>query len=368
MVVFLMAWPDKKYLPDIERHPWTSLDFFGSLLVVAASVLVTFSFQNAGSAPNQWSHPVFIVPLTIGGLCWIALFVWEWWVDCRSQRPVLAAFPTSLTSNRVYVSGMLNTLCLGFPYLMMIYSFPVRLQTVNNKTPIMAGVLLLPMLGGVSVGSVFGGVLSSKKNRICEILVASATCVTVGVVLSTTLTANVELDAKSLGFLVFIGFGFGMSATACSMLATIESSIADHGTYLTRNPKGNIADQLFIAPAQGIIAQLRILGGSLGIAASSAILAVKQQTQLTGIVDPKSLADPDHTPLTPAQHAAVRQTYSDAFREDMIVAACVSGLALVFAFGAYKKNRLTLEERRTEQILEETKRRRAARGGPEPTV
>ncbi len=61
---------------------------------------------------------------------------------------------------------MLNALFLGFPFMMIVYAFPLRFQVVNGKSALLAGVMLLPMLGGVSIGSFVGGVINREKNRI----------------------------------------------------------------------------------------------------------------------------------------------------------------------------------------------------------
>ncbi len=50
-----------------------------------------------------------------------------------------------------------------------------------------------------------------------------------GAGLETTLSSSSALQVKALGFLVFIGFGFGMSAFCSTMVAAIESPISEHG-------------------------------------------------------------------------------------------------------------------------------------------
>ena len=73
--------------------------------------------------------------------------------------------------------------------------------------------------------------------------------------------------------------------------------------------------------AQGIIAQMRVLGGSLGIAASTAILGVTQRKELisTGLITTEQLANLQTAvkDFTLVQKIAVRQAYSDAFNEDL---------------------------------------------------
>lgn len=110
--------------------------------------------------------------------------------------------------------------------------------------------------------------------------------------------------------------------------------------------------------AQGIVAQVRILGGSIGIAASTAILGVKEFQQLTGIVTESQLAslrDSEKT-LSPSQLYAVRKAYSDAFNEDMRVCAIVAGICVLLTLGTFQRNPIDIQTRREQQVVEEENR------------
>lgn len=230
-IIFWLAWPKKEYLPDIKRRSWGDLDYIGSFLLVAASVLIVFSFQNAGSDSQQWNQAVFIAPLVIGILGLFALFAWEYFQERRWRGKKAAAFPLGLLQNHVYVAAFLNTMFTGFPYFLSIYTFPIRFQVVNGKSALQAGLMLLPMLVGTAVGSGLSGAISSKKNRIFETLLVASALMIIGCALETTASDSEQLEPKVLGFLTFIGFGFGLSASSSTMLAILESPIRDHGKF-----------------------------------------------------------------------------------------------------------------------------------------
>ncbi|KAH8199289.1 hypothetical protein TruAng_006525 [Truncatella angustata] len=225
MVLFCLAWPKAEYLPNVERRTWKELDYPGSVLLIAAAVLVVFPFQDASSSA-LWDQAIFVVPLVVGLAC------------------------------------------------------------------------------------------------------------------------TLEVEAKALGFLVFVGLGFGLSAAGTTMVGNLQSSLRDH------------------SPAQGIIAQIRILGGSLGIAASSAILGTTLRSQLASVVDPKLLNSLENatSQLTSVQLNAVRRAYSEAFNEDMRVCAIVASVSVVLAFGAWTKpsSRPTVQERGAQHLKNEIDRRTAA--------
>jgi hypothetical protein len=122
-----------------------------------------------------------------------------------------------------------------------------------------------------------------------------------------------------------------------------------------------VASDNVTAPAQGIMAQARFLGGSLGIASSSAILAVQQKSHLAGVVSLETSAKGIST-LNDAQRAAIRQAFADAFTLDMKVAAAIVAVGAVLTLGTYRK-RISLQKMREEQLrLEKDRRREAHRG------
>jgi hypothetical protein len=236
MIVFVLTWPKAEHLPTMHRRSWRELDYVGSFLLLSAAVLVVFSFQNVGSDGSKWSEASFLAPLITGVFCWVALFAWETLIERLWPDRLAAAFPMHLLRNRVYSAGVLNTMLLGFGFLMMVYAFPLRLQVVNGKTSLVAGLMLLPMLGSVALGSTLGGIISSKKNFLFETLLAASCLMLLGFGLMTTLSAEYDLEAKALGFLVFIGLGFGLSATVSTILAATETSLRDHGMWSTTLP------------------------------------------------------------------------------------------------------------------------------------
>jgi hypothetical protein len=117
---------------------------------------------------------------------------------------------------------------------------------------------------------------------------------------------------------------------------------------------------IITAVAQGIVAQVRVLGGTIGIAASTAILGVVEYNQLRGIVTNSQLAslrDSEKT-FTSSQLQAVRRAYSDAFNEDMRVCAIVAGICVLLTLGTFQRNPLDIQARREQQVVEEDARLR----------
>jgi hypothetical protein len=229
ITMFLLAWPKADQMNHAEKKPLKQLDVIGSFLLIGASVLVVFAFQESGVHTNFWGTALFIVPLATGCLCWILLIGWEVVVPTFMQNSVTPLFPRSLFKRRVYVAGALTTLFTGFPYFVVIYNIPLYLQVVNGKSPLTAGLGLLPLLVSSAIGSTLGGAISSKKDLSFYSLTVASCLMTLGIGLMSTISSGSRVDPKLYGFEVFVGVGFGLSVSTSSILAAIQCELTDHG-------------------------------------------------------------------------------------------------------------------------------------------
>ncbi|KAL2787780.1 major facilitator superfamily domain-containing protein [Aspergillus keveii] len=242
-------------------------------------------------------------------------------------------------------AAALSTLCIGYPYFMLSYAFPLRAQVLDEKDSLLAGVMLLPMLGATAVGTILAGVISKTKNYLFETMLVGACLLTVGAGLLTTVRDGGGDDAKALGFIVFVGLGFGLNVAAATMITAFEVPIVNY------------------APAQGIIAQLRILGGSLGISTSTIFQNAQVRNHLAGLLTASELATLGHSsgsdaPLSAEKRRAVHRAFSDAFHNDMVAAVVVSGVAILVVLVGYRAGRrMGAEELKGERVREEVARR-----------
>ncbi|KAF5661842.1 multidrug transporter [Fusarium heterosporum] len=342
LLIFVFTWPKAEYLPNIQRRAWREVDFFGSFLAIAAAVLIVFSFQNAGTSKSNeaWDTVMFVAPLVCGLVACFVLVTWQIFIQRRWHDRFAPAFPISIFKNRVYSTAVINTLFNGFPYLLLIYAIPLRFQVVSGKSALIAGIMLLPMLGTSAIGSVIAGKINATKNFTFESLLIGSCFMTLGCGLLASVSHRSE-DAKILGYMSFCGLGFGLTVASSTMLSMVEVPMRDY------------------APAQGILSQVRLLGGSLGIAASSALLNEKSTSYLVGILSPYEQATigSSDTHLSNSQWSAVRHTYSDAFKVEMEIAAVVAACSVILTFGSFRKQRFLIAEQRAIIVAQEAARR-----------
>ena len=156
LVMFVIAWPKPHQMTPIPRRPWKHLDIIGCTLLIASTVLIVFSFQQAGIhssiSSSVWTQPIFLAPLLTGLLCLALLFIWEVLVARYRENSIATMFPLRLMRRKVYMGYVLFTLLAGFPYFMVMFALPIRMQVVGQKSALMAGISLLSMLGTIAVG------------------------------------------------------------------------------------------------------------------------------------------------------------------------------------------------------------------------
>lgn len=369
LIMFVIAWPKPHHMTPSPRRPWKQLDITGCILLIASTVLIVFSFQQAGirssSSSSSWTEPIFLAPLLTGLICLSLLFIWEVLVAKYWEDSIATMFPLRLMKRRVYMGYVLSTLLAGFPYFMVMFALPVRMQVVGQKTALMAGVSLLPMLGTIAVGSMLGGAINGNRDYKFPTLVVGTTFMTIGCAALSTLKAEGGVQGGIYGFQVFVGLGFGVLISTVSMATNLECEIRDNSTsapsfppHLSPPPILTLLvptnNTTYPAVAQGIIAQVRILGGSLGIAASTAILSTSQRHQAH--LQPSHLVTITKT-ASDEQSRALRAIYADSFSEDMKVAAAVAGAAVLATTLVYRRARVDVQARYRERVVVEGARR-----------
>lgn len=324
LLCFIIGWPNKTKAYDAVRRSFSEFDYPGSFLLLAASVLVVFGLQEAGTGSYTWDSSVVLSTLIVGCICWVLLFIWEYVIAKRNYR-IAAMYPFGLFTHRPMLGGILSTLLTGFVFFLVIISLPLRFQIVNLKSPAAAGVNVLPLLCACGVGSFLGGAVSSKKNYTFHTFITASCLITLGTGLLSTLGSSISIESKCYGFQVILGLGVGLTVSSISLMTSIETDFRTH------------------AVAQGIVAQIRVLGGSIGVAASNAIFNATCAKNLKGILTPEQIKDLQINTqvvntLDETGRQAVRVAFSDAFHHSLRICLYIAVVCLFVSACTWQKN------------------------------
>ncbi|ORY55288.1 major facilitator superfamily domain-containing protein [Pseudomassariella vexata] len=340
LLSLIFAWPRSTGSSLNAWDSFRSIDFLGNIMIIAASTLLVFSLQSAGSFNFSWNSPVIIITLTVASLSWIVFLTWEFFLGLNRHTRIKPVLPLRLFTRRPYLATLICTLFSGFSYLAIIIILPERFQIVNLENSLMSGVHLLPALGACAFGSFLAGALSAKRNNTSITLIVASCLQLIGVGLMSTLSdITTEIQAQ-YGYQAIFGLGVGLAFGAATILTAVQSAQED------------------LAVAQGSIAQARVFGGAVGIAVCSIIFNAQVQNQLAGHMKPEDLTALHHSPtitsyLPPQTQLLVRRVYASAFTFDIQILICVSAVALLASLFTFELHPPPMPSRRREEKKED---------------
>ena len=240
-------------LRKIGAHP--RIDYIGALGIGGGAALLTLGASLAGT--NDWSYPPVWYLLVAGAILMVATIVYE------SREPE-AVIPPQIFQNSIFSVSMLVTFISGLGMFGAIIYIPLFLQAVVGVKATNAGLLLLPLMLGLVVGSVGGGFALSRTGRYRIQAIVGMLLMCIGMYLLTTLTVNstqFEVARDVVGF----GLGLGLSFSVFNVVAQ------------------NAVKAQYISSSISALQFIRQMGGTLGLAVLGSV--VNQQLKVKTATD-----------------------------------------------------------------------------------
>ncbi|SCV50389.1 related to multidrug transporter [Fusarium fujikuroi] len=288
-----------------SKQMWKRVDFVGMAVSLAASILIIFALEQGGVA-YPWGSGAIVSTFVLSGVLWIAFVAWERLLSSRDgvREPM---FPWSLVHNRFVMGLLLNGFFTGFPFMAALINIPQRFQTVNMTSAINAGIRTLPLLLLSPLATAINGILVSKLGvPPLYTLFLGGSLQTIGVGLYSSLKSSTSIASAQYGYEAIMGLGFGFNLSTILMMVPL------------------VVTQKDLAVTMGSVTQIRVLGGTIGLAVCSALLinhikreAVKFLTaeQVAQIL----LSSENIGMLSPETQSRIRVLYADAYSEQMRV-------------------------------------------------
>jgi len=224
------------------------LDVAGAILLAGSTIALTLACIWGGDR-YAWGSPT-IVALIAGGVALALALV------ARERRAPDPIVPLNLLRMRpVAVSSVALFLTTAALFSITVF-VPLYLQTTTHATPTQAGLLLVPMMIGITVSTNLAGLAMSKTGRYKRYPIIGLALMTVALVLLAAVVPHPSRTAIAIGLVVF-GLGFGMVGQV--LIAAVQNSV----------PR----EQLGIAMATTTF--FRGLGGAVGAAVLGAIFAAR---------------------------------------------------------------------------------------------
>ncbi len=288
------------------------LDVLGALLLVAVSTCLVL-LTSWGGTRYAWRSDV-VVGLGAGALVATVGFLV---VERFAVDPII---PLPLFRDRVFVVSGLVAAVVGVALFATATYLPTFLQMVDGASATRSGLLTLPLTGGVVVGSIASGQLTSRTGHSRAYPVLGCACAAVGTWLLSRLTASTPRAVYS-GWMALLGVGIGLCLPVLVLAVQNTVRPKDLGTATSA---GNY---------------FRQIGGSLGAAVFGTLFAHRLTARLAHRL-PRSTRLPNPDSITPqlvrALPAPLRDGYVRAYAEAMpriylyLVPVVVLGFLLAF--------------------------------------
>lgn len=232
------------HLP-IRRTPHR-VDYAGAgLLAISVASLILATVWGGVDFPwKSWQ----IISLFLGSLVFGSFFVWR---EKYAKEPIL---PLSLFSKDVFrVSSMLS-FCFGIVMFGSLIFLPQYQQIVRGDSATKSGLMMLPFVAGMMIGSISSGRIVSKIGKYRLFPIAGALIISAGLFMF----SHISIDTSRL-FLSFwmVTLGLGLGLTMPIMILAVQNAV----------PKSEMGT------ATSAVTFFRSIGSSLGAAIFGAILS-----------------------------------------------------------------------------------------------
>jgi EmrB/QacA subfamily drug resistance transporter len=275
-------------LPASEANPTAHpLDVVGAALLASATSALMLACIWGGDR-YAWGSAPIVGLLAASALLGAALVV-------RERRAADPVVPLALLRTRtvaVVSAGLFLTTAALFAVNVFV---PLFLQATTGATPTQAGLLLVPMMVGLTLSTNVAGRVIARTGRYKAFPVAGLAAMTAALVFLAVVAGHPSRTTTAIGLVVF-GLGFGVVGQV--LIVAVQNEV----------------DRRQIGVAMAATTFFRGLGGALGAAALGAVFAARAGATGDGVR---------------ALGSAARADVIDAVQTVFLVAAPIAALALV---------------------------------------
>lgn len=206
VVGFLLKPPRIETTATLTGTAWQKLqqfDWAGTLTFVPSILCLLLALQWGGSK-FSWSDPRIIVLFILFGLLLVAFAGIQVY-----SAPERATLPAQVVKSRSIIFGALFAFSLSASLSIMSFYLPLWFQGIKNATALESGIMLLPIILGMAVGSILGAVLVTLIGYYPPMMVISGILTAVASGLFTTFTPDTP-QPRWIGYLALAGLGAGL--------------------------------------------------------------------------------------------------------------------------------------------------------------
>jgi len=187
-------------MPALPHQRSGSIDVLGAALLIAAFVPLLLALSLGGQS-FAWSSAQSLGLFAAAAVA-LGLFIT---VETRVGNPIL---PPHLFRNRTFSSANLAGFLLSAAFMGVVMFLPLYLQLGRGVNATTSGLAMLPLMGGMIIGSTVSGQLVSRTGRYKPFMLTGAVLMAIGVSLLALFLGRTSLPVLCLMLLV-VGLGLG---------------------------------------------------------------------------------------------------------------------------------------------------------------
>ena len=258
-------------LPNQGRRQQHTIDYLGSVALVAFAIPLLLAFSWAGSQ-YAWDS-VQIIGLLAFSAVMLAVFIY---IEFQAAEPVISPY---LFKNSIFTVSVISTFLLSSGMFGVTMYLPLFVQGVIGPSATSSGAVLTPMMLGFMVSSIIGGQLLSRTGRYKLIAIVGFVIASFGMFLLSRMDINAT-EWLVIRNMIITGLGLGVMMS----LFTIVVQNAFPFKYL-----GTVTANLSF---------FRSIGGTLSVAVLGSVMTNRFQSsfqanlpaQLKEVIPPDRLA------------------------------------------------------------------------------
>ncbi|MFF9688093.1 MDR family MFS transporter [Streptomyces sp. NPDC014623] len=298
-------------LPTVRRE--VKIDWLGAFLIVGGVCALLIWTSLAGNS-FDWASWQTAALVTTG----VVLLVAAVFVESRAAEPII---PLDIFRNRTVSLTTLASFFVGIAMFAGTVFLSQYFQISLGKSPTAAGLMSLPLIGGLLVSSTIAGQIISATGKWKIYLISGAVVMTAGLGLLSTIEADTHFGLLSL-YMALMGIGVGMLMQ--NLVLAAQNDVPAHE----------------LGAATSVLSFFRSLGGTIGTSVLGAILANRVASEMAKGLSESGIpvaggggghgsAVPDMTKLPEPMKNIVEHAYGVATGDLFLIATPFAFLGLL---------------------------------------
>lgn len=294
------------------------IDWWGALLLVAGVSAILLATQSGGT-DYPWSSWRIVGLFALGAILLAGFGIRERF----APEPIL---PLELFRVQVFTVANVIAFVSGVAMFGALAFLPQYLQLVHGVSATASGLLLLPLLLGLLVMSIWSGRYISRTGNYRWFPLVGTILVTIGITLLTRVGAHTSLVIVGSYILVF-GAGLGLFMQVLTLVVQ------------------NAVPMRLMGVGTSSVTFFRSMGGAIGASALGAVLTARLAYEFPRYIPPEALGVGNRVAglvqspqalkeigrTNPPLHEGIIQAYSHAIDRMFLVAVPISVLSVVAA-------------------------------------